>query len=142
MLQGQFFVWKITLDDMIHFDGCEIEQAKNDSITMSMVRYLERLEPIEISRSRKNEQDQMATATELTQYRSLACTISVQARDRYISLMYLGHIVLPKAAYFNSKLKQLIPRVKIEQLIAGNNMLKEMLILVPKIMYIALLDTE
>lgn len=49
MLQDQFVVGKVILDEMVHFDGCEVEQATNGDITMSMVRYLERPKPIEIS---------------------------------------------------------------------------------------------
>ena len=83
LLQARFVVGKVILDDKIYFDGCDIEQAADGSINLSMVRYMECLKAIEISRSRKRERNQMATATESPPYRFLACT-----------LMYLGNSVM------------------------------------------------
>ena len=83
-LKQRFIVGKIAVDQKMYFDGCEIAQDADGNIKMSMYRYLERVKLIEISRSRRKEGDAPVTPSELTQYRSLACT-----------LMYLGSGVLP-----------------------------------------------
>ena len=46
LLQTRFVVGKVILDEKMHLDGCEVEQDADGTITMSMVRYLERLKPI------------------------------------------------------------------------------------------------
>lgn len=51
LLKKQLGVGKVLIDEKLQFDGCEIEQNKNGFITMSMNRFLERLKPIDISRS-------------------------------------------------------------------------------------------
>lgn len=119
-LQKRFIVGKVAIDGKIHFDGCEIQQDMQGNITMSMVRYLERLKPIVLSRERRKQRMEIATQTELKQYRSLACT-----------LMYLGNSVLPQAAYATSALQQWIGRVNVERLVIANEMLKEILSLKP-----------
>lgn len=48
LLKERFDVGKIIIDDMIHFDGCEIEQDDQGNILMCMARYIERLRPIEL----------------------------------------------------------------------------------------------
>lgn len=94
-LGTRFLVGKAVRDHKLYFDGCEIEQLETGSIRMPMVRYLERLNPVYLSRTRRKECNGRATAVELKQYRSLACT-----------LMYLGNGVLPQAAYITSLMQQ------------------------------------
>ena len=63
MLQKRFVVGKIIIDDKLHFDGCEIEHNKMGIITM--VRYLERLNQIGLSRSRMKMRREVATDREV-----------------------------------------------------------------------------
>ena len=86
-LGKRFTVGKTVVDQKVHFNGCETQQDACGNIKMSMNRHLEMLKPIEISRTRRKERDEPATSTELTEYRSLACT-----------LMHLGNGVLPQAS--------------------------------------------
>lgn len=123
-LKNRFIVGKTVVDGKIHFDGCEIKQDQEGSITMSMIRYLERLKPIVISRERRKQRMEMATQAEVKQYRSLACT-----------LMYLGNGVLPQASYITSALQQWIGKVNVERLVQANEMLKELLNLKPWVMF-------
>ena len=124
LLQKRFIVGKVIIDDKLHFDGCEIMQDKIGNITMSMVRYLERLTPIELSRSRTKMRKDIATDKEAKQYRSLAAT-----------LMYLGNAVLPQASYATSILQQMLPKLRIEELVKANDILKEVLALKPQIVF-------
>lgn len=123
-LKQRFIVGKIVVDQKIHFDGCEIIQDVVGNIKMSMHRYLERVKPIEVSRSRRKERDAPVTSSELTQYRSLACT-----------LMYLGNGVLPQASYVTSALQQCLPGIRVRHLIEANEMTKELLELNPWIAF-------
>ena len=123
-LQKRFMVGKVIIDDKLHFDGCEIVQDKIGNVTMSMVRYLERLNPIDLSRSRTKMRKEIATDKEVTQYRSLAAT-----------LMYLGNAVLPQASYATSILQQMLPKLRIEELVKANDILKEVLALKPQILF-------
>lgn len=82
-LAKRLLVGKVILDQKLHFDGCEIEKLPDGSIRMSMIRYIERLKPITMSRIKRKQRNDKATEVEPKQYRSLAC-----------SLMYLGNGVL------------------------------------------------
>lgn len=124
LLGKRFIVGKALIDQKIHFDGCELEQDICGNIKMSMIRYLERLKPILISRARRKQRTDKATEVELKQYRSLACT-----------LMYLGNGVLPQASYVASLLQQMVTRVTVEQLCMANEMLNELLKLKPWITF-------
>lgn len=117
-LKKRFIVGKIIVNAKPHFDGCEIEQYADKSIRMSMIRYLERLKPITISRTRRKQRNERATEAEIKQYRSLDCT-----------LMYLGNGVLPHARYVTSALQQQVSRVFVEQLVSANEMQKELMAL-------------
>lgn len=123
-LKRRFVVGKVVINDKVNFDGCELEQYKDGTIRMSMIRYLERLKPITMSRARRKQRTDKATEIEIKQYRSLACT-----------LMYLGNGVLPQASYITSSLQQMVSRVNVEQLSVANEMLKEMLKLKPWIQF-------
>jgi len=123
-LGKRFVLGKVVLNSKAHFDGCEIEQDEAGNIKMSMLRYIERLKPIILSRARRKQRTEAATEVELKQYRSLACT-----------LMYLGNGVLPQASYVTSTLQQQISKVFVEQLVMANGMLKELRALKPWITY-------
>lgn len=123
-LQKRFIAGKVVIDQKLHFDGCELEQDSNGDIKMSMIRYLERLKPIMLSRTRRKQRREMATEIELKQYRSLACT-----------LMYLGNGVPPQAAYVTSAMQQIVSKVTVEQLVTVNEMLAELLKLNPWILF-------
>ena len=124
LLKERFEVGKIIIDDMIHFDGCEIRQDKQGNILMSMSRYIERLRPIELSRTRHRQRMDAATERETTQYRSLAAT-----------LMFLRNAVLPQASYATSVLQQMIPKIRVDDLVIANDMLKELLSPKPQIVF-------
>lgn len=86
-LQERFTVGKVVGDGRFHFNGCEIEQDKHGNIRKSMMRYLDRLRPITITRTRRKQRRAHTTADATKSYRALAGT-----------LLYLGNGVLPQAA--------------------------------------------
>lgn len=118
LLRKRFEVGKFLIDEKLLFNGCEIEQDKDGSITMSMKRYLERLTPINISRSRQKMRIDSATDKEVKQYRSLAAT-----------LMFFGNAVLPQASYATSLLQQKLPKLTVENLVMANDVLKRVTVI-------------
>ena len=124
ILEKRFDVGKVIIDDKIHFDGCKIEQSTEGNITMSMTRYVERLNAIELSCSRRKMREDTAKENEVKQYRSLAAT-----------LMYLGNAVLPQSSYATSLLQQKLPKLRVEELVTANDILKEILTLKPEIVF-------
>ena len=80
------------VDNKYHFNGCEVEQHTDGSIKVSMKRYVERLQPLTISRSKRKKRLEKSSGQEIGQYRSLSGT-----------LLYLGNnAVLPQAALITS----------------------------------------
>lgn len=124
LLTKPFIVGKTVVDKKAYFDGCEIEQSSDGSIRMSMLRYLERLKSITVSRNRRRKRDEKATDEEVKQYSSLAST-----------LMYLGNGVSPQASYVTLLLQQMVTKVHVEQLVMTNEMLNEVMKLNPWIMF-------
>ena len=123
-LQDRFIVGKVIVDNIFHFNGCEVEQHTDGSIKVSMNRYLERLRPITISRPRRKQRSEKATAQEIRQYRSLSGT-----------LLYLGNAVLPQAALITSLMQQKLGSLRVQHLVDANTMLKEILQLKPWMCY-------
>lgn len=124
LMQKRFKVGKVIINEKLHFNGCEIEQDEPGSITMSMIRYLDRLTPFDISRSRQKMRAYYATDKEVKLYRSLVAT-----------LMFLGNAVLPQASYATSLLQQKMPKLTFEELVLANNILKEVLSMKPQIVF-------
>ena len=123
-LQKRFTVGKIVIDKRFHFNGCEIEQDRLGNIRMSMTRYLDRLRPITISRTRRKQRELHASDEETTSYRALAGT-----------LLYLGNGVMPQASLVVSIMQQRIGNLKVQHLIDANEMLRDLLKLKPWITF-------
>ena len=116
----RFQIGKEVVDQKFLFDGCEIEQYKDESIKMSMHRYIDRINLISISRQRRKQMNEPVTEEEKKQYRSLAGT-----------LLYLGNGVLRQAAFVTSMFQQKISALSVRHLVDANNMLTELLNLDP-----------
>ena len=119
-LRKRFLVGKVVVDSQFYFNGCEIEQDTEGNIKMSMICYVERLKAIALSRIRRKNINERATASEIKQFRSMACT-----------LLYLGSGVLPQASFATSTLQQMISQLSVDSLIKANAMVKELLALKP-----------
>lgn len=130
-LQQRFTVGKVVVDERFHFNGCEIEQDQSGNIRMSMIRYLDRLRPINVTRTRRKQRDMHANSEETKSYRALAGT-----------LLYLGNGVLPQASLVVSLMQQCIANLKVQHLIDANEMLKDLLKLKPWITFRRPSNTE
>ena len=123
-LKMRFTVGKTVIDERFHFNGCEIEQDQHGDIRMSMTRYLDRLRPITVSRTRRKQREMHTTPDETKSYRALAGT-----------LLYLGNGVLPQAALVVSIMQQRLANLKVQHVIDANDMLKDLLKLKPWITF-------
>lgn len=123
-LSDEFEVGNTAIGGNFRFNGCEIEVGC-DAIEISMWGYLEKLSPIQISRSRNKQRDERVTKEEERSYRALAGT-----------LMYLGNSIIPQASMATSKMQQRLGNLRVKDLVEGNLVTKEMLRLRPYIRYI------
>jgi len=106
------------------FNALHIEQDNSMGITISMQEYVDSIDPIDIPRARKKEHTASATAQELTNYLSLAGTLN-----------FLGHGVLPAAAFAASHIQQRVGNLTVADLKDANSILREISALNPSISY-------
>lgn len=78
-----------------------------------MCDYLDKLSSVPLSRTRRKQREEKATATEELAYHALTGPI-----------IYLGNAVVPQAAMTTSKMKQQLGNVRIKDIIDGNNSMK------------------
>lgn len=123
-LKSRFEVGKAIIASVMKFNGCEIVIEKDGGIVLNMNEYIERLKPVELSRTRRKQIDQLATADENSMYRALAGT-----------LMYLGNGTLPQAALATSLMQQRLGRLMVSHIVEGNKLLHELLKLESKITF-------
>lgn len=123
-MSERFEVGKIRIASRLQFNGCQIDIRPEQDTVISMTDYIDRLKPVDISRTRRRERDSLATDREIAEYRSLAGT-----------LVYLGASVLPPASYVVSAMQQRIGRLTVLHFIEANDMLIELLKLDPTIRY-------
>lgn len=123
-LSGEFQVGKTAIGGLFRFNGCEIDVGR-DAVELSMWDYIEKLSPVELTRERRRQKGEKATASEETAYRALAGT-----------LMYMGNSVTPQASFITSRMQQELGDLRVGHIIEGNNRTKEMVNLRPYIRYI------
>lgn len=120
----RFKVSKTIIDDPINFNGTRIEQDTEGSITINMDAFMESIEPLDITRARRKEHEDIATQHEYTAYRSLAG-----------SIIWAGNGALPQAAFVGSLMQQTAPRLRVKDITEANKMLKEIRDLKPLISF-------
>lgn len=123
-LQKRFEVGKIIIDGKFLFNGCEIEQDTEGSILMSMRSYMSQLTEISLTRERRKQPKEPASAVEITAFRSLAGT-----------LLWLGKGVLPPAAYASSTMQQRLSMLKVGHLLEANEIVREIKKLKPVLLF-------
>lgn len=124
-LETEFDVGKIRIEPKITFAGCTIEQDEEGNVLLFMNDYIKRLVPATLSKARRRERSDAATAEEIHEYRSLAGT-----------LMYLGSAVLSQASFVTLRMQQEIGRLQVSHIIEANAMVAEVLQLKPEIRFI------
>jgi len=102
------------------FNRLHIHQGEDSTVQIDMHEYLEKIEPLQISRDRRKQQGSRCTPGELTGYLGLAG-----------SLNFLGHGILPQASFAASHLQQSIGRRTVVDLVTANKVLQEIKALKP-----------
>lgn len=111
----RFPISKAIIDSGIKFNGCDITQGLDGTISLSMENYMSEMTPIDISPERKKHRMALATDTEKESFRSLAG-----------EFVWIGSSAVPHASYIGSWMQQKVPRLNIDDVIQANGMLKEM----------------
>lgn len=112
----QFVIWKSVLEQKILFSGCEMEQDRNGSITMSMHRYMKMLKDIHVDQARRNQILSNVTELKDKTFRSLAET-----------LLYLEIAVMPQGSLIASLMQQSICKLKVQDIVDANASVSELL---------------
>lgn len=124
LISQRFKISKSITNKPINFNGCQISQRADGSISMSMKEYLDSVNAIQLGKNRRSEYMDKATKTEYDAYRSLAGCI-----------IWTGHATLPFASFIGSNMQQIAPRLRVCDVMEGNKMLKESRDLEPAIVY-------
>lgn len=101
-MDKRFGLSKSTIDDTIDYNGCRITQDDDGSITLDMTKYMQNIQSIDISRSRRKQYSEPATDQEVSDYRTLAG-----------ALMWIGKATLPQASLAGSIMQQRITRLTV-----------------------------
>ena len=115
---------KVILEGQIKFNGADIQQDRQGSITLSMDGYMHAISQIQLDKLRLKMSQARATPKEIAMFRAVAG-----------ELVWLGGGALPQAAYIGSYTQQRVPYLKIEHIIQANGMLKELKDLKAQIVY-------
>lgn len=123
-LQRRFNISKIRNNEPINFNGCAISQSNTGDILLSMQSFAKGINRIPLSRSRRKQQNELATPRETTLYKGLAG-----------GLVWLGSGAIPQASFVASNMQQKLGCLKVCHLHEANNMLREILSLTPSILF-------
>lgn len=114
-LGKRFPISKSIIDATIRFNGSTIQQEPNGDVTISMTDYAESLQYLELTRDRRKQNDEKATAEEFTAFKSLTGEI-----------MWLGGGVSPQASFVASYLQQRTSDLRVSHLTEANKLLRQL----------------
>ena len=123
-LQQRFEIGSFVTGRKLVFNRLLITQDEDYTVHIHMREYMETIKPIDITQDRRRQVQDGCSTDELREYQGLTG-----------SLNFLGHGVLPHAAFAASLLQQLIPRLKVEHLLTANKMLANIKDLDPTLTY-------
>lgn len=123
-LNRQFTLGRTTKKDTLNFLGCSIICDKPGDLIFQMPDYLERLQPLNISRARKMSPRESANEAEEKEYRCVAG-----------SLLYFGQAVMPQGCLAASRMQQRIGSLCVADIISANEMIIEIKRLIPLISF-------
>lgn len=126
VISGRYRVRKVIIDNDVQFNGCEISQDVLGNIRMDISAFLDKLEPIPITKQRRKEVHEKATKEETEMFRSMAGAI-----------LWIGSAVMPQAACIASFMQQKVTRLVVQDLIDANARLNELRDIKAWIKYIA-----
>ena len=96
-ISRRFIVGRYIVNKDLIFNRLHIHQEPCGSLSINMQEYVDKIIPIEVSKDRRKHHQDKCTAPELTSYQALAG-----------SLNFLGHGILPQAAFAVSYLQQAV----------------------------------
>ena len=120
----RFKVGRFLTDGTLIFNRLYIEQRADGSIKADMREFLDKIKPLEISRSRRREQRERCTESEVRSFLALTGALN-----------YLGLGIMPQAAFIASHLQQSVSRLTVAHLCTANKCLEEIKSLHPEILY-------
>ena len=109
LITERFPISKVILEGQIKFNGADIQQDSQGSITLSMDGYMHAISQIQLDKPRLKMSQARATPKEIAMFREVAG-----------ELVWLGGGALPQAAYVGSYMQQCVPYLKIEHIIQAN----------------------
>ena len=113
-ISRRFIVGRYVVNKDLVINRLLIHQQPCGSIHVNMQEYADKIIPIEMSKEKRRQNQDMCSAPELTAYQALAG-----------SLNFLGHGILPQAAFAASYLQQSVGLLKVADLINRNTLLAE-----------------
>lgn len=123
-IDAKFKVGRVVRASRMMFNRLNIEQHADKSVSVDMEEFMDTIRPIDITRARRKQQEDKCTELEKKSFLALTG-----------SLNFLGHGVLPQAAFVASHLQQLIGRLTVAHLVTANKALMEVKSLSPKILF-------
>lgn len=123
-LNNRFQLGHVGTGPGFKFLGCDICKNSAGDLRLSMTDYLQRINPIPVSKLRRNNVAEKASDAETRSFRSLAGT-----------LLYMGQATLPQASYTASKMQQRLGSLLISDIVDANAMTRELKNLRPTILF-------
>ena len=115
-----FVVGTFVIDRDLVFNRLHIHRETSGSLILNMQEYVDKILPIPLAKGRRRKSREKCTPQELTAYQALAG-----------SLNFLGHGILPQAAFAASNPQQSVGRLHVSNLITANQVLTELRSLSP-----------
>lgn len=113
-LDTRFKPGQIGRGSTLKFLGCHLTTTKDGDTEISMKDYLKQIQPIPLSKSRRNETSDKDDSSEIHAIRSLADT-----------MLYLGQAILPQAYMTASKMQQRLGSLHVSNILEANCMVRE-----------------
>ena len=123
-IMKRFKVGRYTSGSSLLFNRLHITRQENGDVHISMREFLDTIDKLELSRSRRKEQDKPATLAELRSLQALAGKLN-----------YLGHGILPQASLVASKIQQFVGDLRVHHLSQANAALFQIKRLEPTLLY-------
>lgn len=119
-ISRRFVVGNFMMNKDLVFNRIQIHQREYGSLILDMQEYVDSIRPLTLTKQRRKKSSHRCTSAELTAYQRLAG-----------SLNFLGHGILPQAAFAASHPQQAVGRLKVSNLVVANQILSELKTLAP-----------
>ena len=123
-ISQRFVVGSFVMNKDLVFNRLHIHKCGDGSLVLGMQEYVDSINPLSVTKERRRQSSHRATLEELTAYQGLSG-----------SLNFLGHGILPQAAFTASYLQQAVGRLKVSNLVVANQLLSELKTLAPTLTF-------